>query len=335
MTVYGITGTGAYAPELIIDNTFVTEPLGITAERAMEATGIRERRRAAPDEAPSDLGARAAAAALLDAGVGVDAIGLLIVATTTPDEIGSSTACRVQALLGAHRAVAFDVVAACTGYLFGLGLARDWLAAHPGEGLALVIGTETFSRFTDPADRQTALVFADGAGASVIGPVREGRGIEWVRLGSDGRRADEVNIPAGGSRRPADITTVEDRAHTVRMDAKAIRSAIPDLFGRLLADLREERGLTVDDLDLVVPHQPNPRTLRMYAESAGLDAGKFVINGERLGNTGAGSIPMALAAANAAGRLRDGDRVLMMAIGAGLTWGAVLMRWAADGKEHR
>ncbi|WP_030156940.1 3-oxoacyl-ACP synthase III family protein [Glycomyces sp. NRRL B-16210] len=328
MTSWGLLGTGAYAPEHIADNTAVAAPLGADPQWILDATGIRERRRAAPDQAASDLAAHAARAALYNAGRTVDDLGLIVVGTSTPDELGPSTACRVQAHLGAGRAVAFDVGAACAGYLFGLGLARDWLAAHPGSGDALVIGVEVYSRFLDPADRSTAVLFGDGAGASVLGAVPEG-GLASVRLGSDGTRADTVLIPAGGSRLPAGPGTLAEGAHHIRMDAPAIRRALPELFDRMLAEILAEHRITLDDIDLVVPHQPNPRTLRIFAEHAAIPFAKFAVIGERLGNIGAASIPTALAAADAEGRLQPGDRVLLIAIGAGLTWGATLIHWTA------
>lgn len=332
MTAWGIIGSGSHLPEPVVDNHAVAASLEVGPDWIATATGILERRRAAPHEAASDLGAHAARAALADAGADVADVGLIVVGTTTPDEISPSTACRIQALLGARGAVAFDLSAACSGYLFGLETARNWLAAHPGEGLALVIGAEVFSRFLDPADRRTAVLFGDGAGASVIGPVPDGTGIEAVWLGSDGTHADDVHIPAGGSRRPADTATVGRREHYMRMDAKAIRSIMPEVFADLIAHAKTAHGIELDDLDLIVPHQPNPRSLHLFADAAGIPRDKLVVIGEHLGNIGTGSIPTALVRAAADGRLRPGHRVLLIAIGAGLTWGGVLMRWAATGK---
>ncbi|THV30879.1 3-oxoacyl-ACP synthase III family protein [Glycomyces paridis] len=320
MTDWGIVATGTYAPDTVVGNDEVAAALGVPARWVHDATGIRERRRAAPGQAASDLAAHAARAALRNAGLTPADIGLIVLGTSTPDELGPSTACRVQALLGAAQAVPLDVGAACAGYLYGLAVARDWLAARPGAPPALVIGVETYSRFLDPADRATAAIFGDGAGASVIAPVPDGQGLRSIRLGADGTLADTVLIPAGGSRHPE-----HPGAHRIRMDAAAIRKALPERFDAMLADTVAEHGLTLDDLDLLVPHQPNPRTLRMYAAAAGIPEDKLVVIGERLGNIGAGSIPTALT--HAADRLTPGATVLLMAVGAGLTWGAALLRW--------
>ncbi|MDN3243087.1 3-oxoacyl-ACP synthase III family protein [Glycomyces tritici] len=328
MADWGIIGSGAYAPATVIDNEAAAAALTVAPQWILDATGIRERRRAASGEAASDLAAHAARAALRRTGLGIADIGLIVVGTSTPDELGPSTACRVQALLGARGAVALDVGAACAGYLFGLSLARDWLAARPGAGYALVIGVEVYSRFLDPRDRSTAVIFGDGAGASIVGPVADGEGIRSVRLGSDGTRADAVLIPAGGSRRP-----FEPAAQRITMDAKAIRKAFPELFDMMLAETLAEHRIGVDGIDLLVPHQPNPRTLRMFAEDAGIPLEKVVVIGDRLGNIGAGSIPTALAEAAADGRLKPGQRVLLMAIGAGLTWGSILIHWPTPPPE--
>lgn len=325
MTDWGIIGSGAYAPAHVIDNTEAAAALAIAPQWILDATGISERRRAAPEEAASDLAANAAREALQTTGLGIDDIGLIVVGTSTPDELGPSTACRVQALLGARRAVALDVGAACAGYLFGLGVARDWLAARGDTGYALVIGVEVYTRFLDPRDRATAAIFGDGAGASIVGPVPDGEGIRSAHFGTDGTRADAVLIPGGGSRRPTDPT-----AGRIRMDAKAIRKAFPEIFGMMLTQTLAEHRLSIDDIDLVIPHQPNPRTLRMFAEATGIPIDRIVIIGDRLGNIGAGSIPTALTAAAADGRLKPGQRVLLMAMGAGLTWGAILIHWPSE-----
>ncbi|PRY59847.1 3-oxoacyl-ACP synthase III family protein [Glycomyces artemisiae] len=332
MTAWGLLGTGAYAPARAAGNAELAAALDIDPQRILDSTGIRERRRADATEAASDLAARAAEAALEQAGCDAADLDLLVVGTSTPDELGPATACRVQALLGARRAVAFDIGAACSGYLFGLKVARDWLAGA-GRGRALVVGAEVYSRFLDPADRATAVLFGDGAGASVVGPVPAGTGIESVRLGADGTRAGSVLIPAGGSRRPADPGTVREGAHRIRMDAPAIRRAFPELFDLAIGEILAAHGLKLDDIDLVVPHQPNPRTLRRYAEHAGIPQDRLAVIGEHLGNIGAASIPAALAAAEADGRLKDGDRVLLAAVGAGLTWGSALITWTRPGKD--
>ncbi|CAM3100663.1 3-oxoacyl-ACP synthase III family protein [Stackebrandtia soli] len=326
MSAWGIVGTGHHLPDRVVDNEEVARDLGIPAEWIVRSTGIHTRRRAAPHEASSDLAAAAARASLLDSGRDVADVGLIVVGTSTPDELGPSTACRVQASLGAAGA-AVDIGAACAGYLFGLQFACGWLSANPDAGCAVVIGTEVYSRFLDPRDRTTAVLFGDGAGATVIDRAPDGHGIRSIRLGSDGTGADHVLIPAGGSRRPADASTIADDAHRIRMDASAVRDDIRTVLPRLIADALTEHAVGLDDLDLLIPHQPNPRTLRIVADHTGMPLDRIVIVGEDIGNIGAASIPTALDIAARGGRVRAGDTALLIAIGAGMTWGRVWLRW--------
>ncbi|MFJ5231268.1 3-oxoacyl-ACP synthase III family protein [Kitasatospora sp. NPDC088391] len=333
----GVWGTGRYVPERVRPNAEVAGTVGVTPEWIAERTGVRQRHVAADGQAASDLAAAAVRRALDSAGVTADRIGLLVCATSTPDELGPATACRVQALVGAAGAVALDVSAACSGWLFGTKVAHDWLRGADGPMLAVVVGVEAYSKFVDPADRATAVLFADGAAATVLGPVEPPGGLGGFRLGSDGTLADRVLIPAGGSRLPADGKTLAAGEHRIRMDGRFVSRFIREAFPRMLHETLRAHGLTVADLDHVITHQPNPVLLHRLAEESGL-ADRMTVVGDLVGNIGAASAPYALATAHAEGRLRPGDLILLTVFGAGMTWGSALLRWSGDhhplGKER-
>ncbi|GAA4226676.1 ketoacyl-ACP synthase III [Actinomadura meridiana] len=306
----------------------VSRSLGLDPSWIERRTGIRHRHVAAPEQAASDLAAAAAGRALRAAGLEAADIGLIVLGTSTPDELGPSTACRVQALLGARDAAAFDIAAACAGFVYGLQTAVGWLAAQPvAAPHALVIGVEVYSRFLDPADRGTTALFGDGAAAAVLGPSAPPYGLGPVTLGADGSQAGDVLIPAGGSRRPASADTLADRGHTIHMNGRATRDFIAGIFPRLVAEATEAAGVKPADLALVVPHQPNPRLVASLAPDAGLDPAQLAISGYDVGNIGAASLPYALDRALRAGRVAPGDLVLIAGFGAGLTWGHTLITW--------
>ncbi|WP_406130651.1 3-oxoacyl-ACP synthase III family protein [Streptomyces sp. NBC_00989] len=323
----GVLATGTCLPERVLTNDEVAEAAGVDSDWIVQRTGVLRRHVAEPEQAASDLAAEAVRKALTAAGLPASALGLLVLATSTPDELGPSTACRVQALVGADRAVAFDVAAACSGWLFAARVAHDWLRAGTGERYAAVVGVEVYSRFVDPADRATAVLFADGAAATILGPVPGGTGFASIRLGSDGTAAGDVLIPAGGSRLPASSQTLADRRHKVHMDGKAVRDFILRIFPEVLGDALDRNGLRLADVDLLISHQPNPLLLRRAAVDAGVPEDRVVIVGHEVGNIGAASIPYALASADHDGRLRTGSRVLVTAFGAGLTWGSTVLTW--------
>ncbi|GAA1941917.1 3-oxoacyl-ACP synthase III family protein [Kitasatospora viridis] len=324
----GVIGTGTYLPAEIRDNRQVGAAAGVSAEWISERTGVIQRHAAAPDEAASDLAAAAVLAACEDAGIPPGRLDLLVLATSTPDELGPATACRVQALTGATRAVAFDVSAACSGWLFAAKVAHGWLASTPGARYAAVVGVEAYSKFVDPAHRGTAVLFADGAAATVLGPVPEPAGFHGFQLGSDGRGAHHVLIPAGGSRIPADAESLRRGLHHIHMDGRAVRDFIVETFPLLVDRALAEHGLDLKDIDAFITHQPNPLLLRTVAAGIGIPADRLHITGDRTGNIGAASAPYALADAAARGRLADGARVLVCVFGAGLTWGSALLTWS-------
>lgn len=324
----GVLGTGSFVPPRIRSNAEVAEAANVTPEWILERTGVRRRHVVEPGTACSDLAAEAVRRAVRRAGLTIDELDLIVLATSGPDVLGPATACRVQALLGARKAVALDVTAACTGWLFGSRIAYDWLRAGTGERYAAVVGCEVYSPFIDPTDRATAVLFADGAAAAVLGPVPPGSGFTPIVLGSDGTHFDDVLIPAGGSRAPASAETLATGGHNVFMDGKAVRSFILDAFPKIVADTLDREGLTLDDIDLVLTHQPNPALLRRACQESGIPLDKLVVVGDQVGNIGAGSLPYALAEADASGRLRPGSRALVVGFGAGMTWGSTILTWS-------
>ncbi|MES9543565.1 beta-ketoacyl-ACP synthase 3 [Actinomadura sp. NPDC000600] len=321
-----ILGTGAHLPREVAHSADLSRSLGLEPDWIERRTGIRRRHVVAPGEAASDLAAAAADAALRAAGLRAADIGLIVLGTSTPDVIAPSTACRVQAMLGAGRAAAFDISAACTGFVFGLQTAIGWLATQRGSSpYVLVIGVEVYSRFLNRADRATAALFGDGAAAAVVGPAPAGHGIGPITLGSDGSGVDDVLIPAGGSRLPASAETLAGLGHTIHMDGRAVRDFITAVFPRLVAEATENAGVKPADLALVIPHQPNPRLVASLAGEAGLEPGQLAIVGDQVGNIGAASIPYALDRAMRTHRIGPGDLVLLAGFGAGLTWGHTLL----------
>ncbi len=323
-------GTGAHLPARRVTSAELTRELDLAPGWIEERTGIDARHVAAPGQAASDLAAHAARDALDAAGITPADVGLIVVGTSTPDELGPSTACRVQALIGAPRAAAFDVAAACTGFVYGLHTAAGWLAVqHGASPYALVIGVEVYSRFLNPADRATAVLFGDGAAAAVLGPTGPPHGIVAMGLGADGTRAGDVLIPAGGSRAPASPATLTGQGHTIHMDGRAVREFITGTFPTLVTAALDQAGVKPGDLAKVVPHQPNPRLVASLAPAAGLDPGQLVITGRDVGNIGAASLPYALHHAVTHRALPDRSLVLLAGFGAGLTWGHVLFCWRA------
>lgn len=328
----GVVGTGAYVPERVMSNAEVAGRAGVEPGWIEERTGVLRRHRAADRQAASDLAAEAVRRAVKDAGIGMNEVGLLVLATSTPDELGPSTACRTQALVGAERAVAFDVAAACSGWLFGARVAHNWLSAEADDSgrtgtgrYAVVVGVEVYSRFLNYADRATAVLFADGAAATVLGPVRGGFAPIW--LGSDGTAAGDVLIPAGGSRCPATPGTVADGRHTVHMDGRAVRDFIVHIFETASREALARSGLQAAEVDVLVTHQPNPALLRRVAGEAGFTEQQLVVAGDEVGNIGAASLPYALTRADQQGRIPPGGRVLLVGFGAGLTWGSTVLTW--------
>ncbi|MFZ5646470.1 MAG: beta-ketoacyl-ACP synthase III [Bacillota bacterium] len=322
----GVIGLGSYVPEKVLTNSELEKTVDTSDQWIVTRTGIRERRIAAPEEATSDLALEAARKALADAHIGPEDIDLIIVATNTPDSLFPATACIVQDRLGAHRAGAFDLLAGCTGFIYSLSVGSQFVISGMYRHV-LVIGAETLSRIVDWEDRNTCVLFGDGAGAAVIGRVPGDYGILHTMLGSDGSGGQHLYLPAGGSRLPATGETVGGRLHFVRMNGREVFKFAVRTCGDGSMEALKEAGLSLGDLDFLIPHQANIRIIEAAAKRLELPMEKVLVNVDRYGNTSTASIPMALEEAVNQGRIKDGDNILMTGFGAGLTWAVALMRW--------
>ncbi|MGI5170751.1 3-oxoacyl-ACP synthase III family protein [Spirillospora sp. CA-253888] len=331
----GITGIGAHVPPRVRSNAELSAILGVDESWIMRLTGIRERRIVADDLCASGLALPAAREALHHAGVEAGELGLIVHASSTPDEIVVASACRLQAAIGAVPAAALDVSGACTGFVNALRVAEGLMATDPKIRHALVVGSEVLSKFIDVNDRATAVLFGDGAGAVVLSRVPRPYGLQYTCLGADGGGADLVGIAVGGGRVPATLETLSKGQRFLHMRGKHIRSFILDRMPLLLAQVLSETGCSMSEIDLVIPHQANMRLIKEALAETGVPIDRVVLTGERYGNTGAASIPISLHAAVQQGRLRDGMLVLFVALGAGLTWGATLVRWSGPSAPLR
>ncbi len=323
-----ILGTGAYAPERILSNAELAKTVDTSDEWIRTRSGIRERRIAAPGEATSDMGVQAARRALADAGLTAADVDLLIVATITPDLPMPATACIVQQKLGVRTTAAcFDLNAACTGFIYALDTACAMLSSGRYRK-ALVIGVEKLSSIVDWKDRTTCVLFGDGAGAVVIGTAPEsGRGLIGTRLGALGDSVDLLCIPAGGSNAPATAASVAAGSHFLKMKGKEVFKLAVRVMDEAARDILEQHHLRADQISLVIPHQANLRIIEAISEYLELPMERFFVNVDRYGNTSAASIPLALDEARRTGRIKSGDLTLLVAFGAGLTYGSALIRW--------
>lgn len=321
-----IVSTGRYLPDRVLTNRDLEDMVNTTDEWITERTGIKERRIASDCTSAADMGASAARVAMEKANVDPDEIDLLLVSTATPDRLLPSTACDMQALLGVGNAVSFDVSAACCGWLYGLTLAEGYLTAGRGE-VALVVATEKMSAIVDWKDRSTCVLFGDGAGAAVVRRSDGSRGILGTHHGSDGNLADLLYRPGGGAVIPMDEAVLERGDHLLRMAGREVfKNAVRSMSDGASQAL-EQSGLTPDDIDLMIPHQANVRIIEATARYAGIPLDKVFMNVDRYGNMSSATIPIALDEAVEEGRLRPGMSVLIVAFGAGLTWGAMALRW--------
>jgi 3-oxoacyl-[acyl-carrier-protein] synthase III len=291
----------------------------------VERTGIRERRIAAPGQACSDLGMRAAQQALAAAGIESADLDMILVATCTGDQPLPSTACLIQAQLGARRAAACDLSAACCGFVYALSVADAYVKT--GSRYVLVIGAEVMSAITDWTDRGTCILFGDGAGAAVVGPAEGHRGILSTRLHSDGGLGELICVPGGGSTMPPTEKMLAEKAQYLKMKGNETYKVAIKTLEEVARETLSAHGLTVNDIDLYVPHQANIRILKAVAERLQLPMEKVFMNIDRYGNTSAASVPLALDEAVKAGRIKDGSLVMIGAFGAGLTWASALIRW--------
>ena len=321
----GISGLGFYLPSKILTNADLEKIVDTSDEWIRTRTGIKQRHIAAADEATSDLAVKAAQAALKQAGIPPTDLDMILVATMTPDMPCPATACIVQAKLGAPQAAATDVAAACSGFVYGLVMARHMIAGGAYKNV-LVVGAEVLSRFVDWKDRGTCVLFGDGAGAAVISRTEQGQ-ILSTHLGSDGTKADLLNVPGGGTATPASHESVDNRLHFIKMNGgEVFKHAVRGMSDAAHRAI-EGAGIKPEQIACVVPHQANIRIIQAVVERAGIPLEKVYLNVDRYGNMSAASTIVALCEAVRDGRIKKGDYALLVAFGAGLTWGSAVIKW--------
>ena len=321
-----IIGTGSYVPERVLTNAELEKLVETSDEWITSRTGIKERRIAAEGENTSDLASKAALAAMENAGITAEEIDLILVATVTPDMFVPSTACFVQTKIGAKNAACFDVSAACSGFLYAIEIAQQFITSHTYDTI-LVIGAEKLSSIVDWTDRNTCVLFGDGAGAAVLQHRSGGHGVISTFMGSDGRLSEILQIPGGGSRFPVSKENADQRLNCIKMNGKetykhAVNSML-DAATRALADA----NIKASDLACIIPHQANLRIIEAIASRMDLPMERFVINLDRYGNTSAAAVAIALDEANRTGRMQVGDYVLLVVFGGGLTWASSVIQW--------
>jgi 3-oxoacyl-[acyl-carrier-protein] synthase-3 len=324
-----VTGTGSYLPDRVLTNADLEKMVDTSAEWIRTRTGIVERHLAAGGEATSDLAAAAARRALDAAGVSASDVDMIMVATVTPDMLFPSTACFVQRIIGAQNAFCFDLEAACSGFLYGMKVAKQFITNGVLETV-LVIGAEKLSCITDWEDRATCVLFGDGAGAVVMQAGQEGRGVMSSFMGSDGALAELLNVPGGGSRTPITHEAIDLKLNYMKMSGNEVFKHAVRCMCDAAQGVLEKCGMTMTDVDWVIPHQANMRIIQAIANRLDKSIDKFYVNLDRVGNMSAASVPVALDEAVRRGRIRKGDVVLFVAFGGGFTWGATLMEWGSD-----
>ena len=321
-----IVQTGAYVPERVLTNADLEQMLDTTDEWITTRTGIRERRIAAPDEATSDMAAAAALKALADGNIAPEAIDLILVATCTPDMAFPSTACFVQHRIGAHRAACLDVSAACSGFLYALEIGRQFIASGAA-GTALIIGAEKMSTVMDWTDRTTCVLFGDGAGAAILQARGARYGLQKGVLGADGSLSDLLSIPGGGSRNPISHQVLDDKLNCLKMAGREVFKHAVTNMAQAAQEALTRSGARIEDVACIIPHQANARIIQAIGQRIGAPLEKFYLNVDRVGNTSAASVIMALDEASRNGRIQRGDLVLLVVFGGGFTWASSLLEW--------
>jgi 3-oxoacyl-[acyl-carrier-protein] synthase-3 len=321
-----IIATGSYVPENVITNNDLEHIVETSDEWIIERTGIRERRIVNGSQATSDLACEAAHTALKRAGLKPRDLDLIIVATVSGDMVFPSTACLLQHKLGAKKAAAFDLNAACSGFVYGLHIANSLIKSGAHQRI-LLVGAEVLTKFTDWSDRTTCVLFGDGAGAVILEGTKEKRGIYSTHIFSDGSLSDLICLPGGGSKNPCSKETILKRLHFMKMKGNETFKVAVRTLEELASRTMEENGLDPSQLSLLIPHQANLRIIQATAKRLQLPEEKVFINIEKYGNTSAASIPIALDEAVQAGKCRDGEYILLEAFGGGLTWASALLRW--------
>jgi len=321
-----IVSTGAYLPEKVLKNSDLEKMVDTSDEWITERTGIRERRIADKNQTASDLACEASKRAIERAGVGAEDIDLIIVATVSGDMPFPSTACFLQDKLGALNAAAFDINAACSGFLYALTIADNFIKAGTHRKV-LVVGTEVLSKVTDWDDRATCVLFGDGAGAVILEPTDEDRGILSTHINSDGRMWELLYLPGGGSRNPSSCDSVGQKLHYIKMKGNETFKVAVRTLEELVIKTLEENNLDSSRLSLLIPHQANLRIIQATADRLKIPMEKVIVNLDKFGNTSAASIPIALDEAVVNNRVKSGDYVLLEAFGGGLTWASALIKW--------
>lgn len=322
----GIAGVGVYLPNNIVTNEDLEKTVDTSTEWIISRSGIRERRIAPATMASSDFAVAAARGAIAGAGITAEEIDLVIVATNTPDMVFPATACLVQERIGAKKAGAFDLAAGCSGFMYALVVAGQFVSTGSYKNV-LVVGSENLSKIVNWQDRKTCVLFGDGAGAAVVRPAEPGSGILACKLYADGSGGKHLNLPAGGSRMPATHETVDHKLHYIHMSGRDIFRFAVRATARSAEEVLDMAGMKVSDVDYFIPHQANVRIIEAAAKRLGLPAEKVLINVDRYGNTSTASIPIVLAEAVQSGRIKKGNHILMVGFGAGLTWAAAVLKW--------
>ncbi|MBE9536980.1 MAG: ketoacyl-ACP synthase III [Proteobacteria bacterium] len=326
MTRGRIVGTGSYLPEKILTNADLVQMVDTDEEWILTRTGIRERRIASKEQATSDLALNAAKKALEAASIGAEEIDLIIVATTTPDLPFPSTAALLQHKIGAKKAAAFDLQAVCTGFIYALSTADQYIRSGMYKKI-LIVGAEVLSRLVDWKDRGTCIIFGDGAGAVVMVASKGHNGVLSSHLHADGSQSELLYVPGGGSRLPINQELVDSRQHYIKMKGNEVFKVAVTALGDSVTEALDANNLKSEDIDLLIPHQANIRIINATAKRLGLPLDKVVITVDKHGNTSAASIPLALDTAVREGRVNEGDIILLDAFGGGFTWGSVLIKW--------
>lgn len=325
----GILGLGMAVPDRVLTNDDLAQLVDTNDDWIVSRTGIKRRHVCGPEDCTSSLGLAAGRKALDDAGVAAEELDLVLCATATGDYPWPATACLIQEKLGASRAAAFDLSAACSGFTYALATASSFIQSGAMRRI-LVIGVDTLSKQVDWSDRATCILFGDGGGAAVLGPCSPDEGVLASALGADGRGFDQIWLEGGGNRRPVRIGDADGRQNFIQMKGAEVYKFAVKIMGDVSIDVLCRAGLAPKDVDLFIPHQANIRIIHAAAERMGLPPEKVFVNVEKYGNTSAGSIPMALTEAVQQGRVKRGDVLAFVGFGAGLTWGANVVRWSRD-----
>ncbi len=322
-----IVGTGSYVPERRLTNADLSKIVATDDEWITTRTGIKERRVAADDEFTSDMGAKAALSAMAQAGIKGEEIDLILVATATPDMVFPATACFIQTKIGATKAACLDISAACAGFLFAVEIAQQFIASHTYDTV-LVIGAEKLTTITDWTERNTCVLFGDGAGAAILRH-RDGgsHGVISTHIASDGNFADILWMPGGGCRHPITKENADDHLQTIKMSGKEVYKQAVTAMVDAAKKVLEKAGLTIDDIACVIPHQANIRIIEAIADRLKIPVDKVFVNLDRYGNTSAAAVAIALDEANRSGRIKAGDYVLKIVFGGGLTWAGSVIEW--------